>query len=406
MADLPPDVSIAEAIGAFHTVEAFWVALSNDDDRAVRLLTAREALAKHGWSPQGLARQVRATLGVTTGQCGSMGTSNRVRILPGGELAFWSMPVWHDTLIDAPTLVAGWGWQVKRAGDGSWQLLQMPDSADLRAAPQFSLPEGTEAEALVASEKAKPARSKPAARAAKAAAVEPAAAPIETAASAVVSVAPVAQAVPAAPAGRAVAAAQAASVVPPAPVVPAAPVAPVATGTPVTETRAEREPVAVPIERSRPPDALPVAVPVEREPARDAVPIAVRVGATRAVARADVLPAAPPARKSSDDERPIRVRAQPTPVIPQIPVAPPTDQLAAAAARTPAARPSPASQSEIDRAAGLPPEPLSSLAVRRILGLPEPRTRRSHRRVLGASFIFGFVAALGIVLTVSSQLRH
>jgi len=391
MGELPADVSIAEAIAAFHTVEAFWVALSNDDDRAARLLIAPPALAQYAWTTQGLARQVRATLGVTTGQCASMGTSNRVRILAGGELAFWSMPVWHDTLIDAPTLVAGWGWQVEQTGDGSWQLLQMPDSGDLRAAPQFSLPEGTEAEALVASEKAKPARAKAAARPSRAAAAGAATAPIEAAI----------------------------------PVVAAAPVV-----APVAEARVDREPVAIPVERSSAPDALPVAVPVERQPAREAIPTGVRVGATRAVARVDALPVARPARKTADDEpraqveAQVRVRvqvepapvvapapvAEPVPLVAPLPVVPPAPAvvaapIVAAIASTPSSVA--ARQAEIDRAAGLPPEPLSPLAVRRILGLPEQKARRSHRaRVLGASFIFGFVAALGIVLTVGSQLRH
>jgi hypothetical protein len=387
MGELPADVSIAEAIAAFHTVEAFWVALSNDDDRAARLLIAPPALAKYAWTTQGLARQVRATLGVTTGQCASMGTSNRVRILAGGELAFWSMPVWHDTLIDAPTLVAGWGWQVEQTGDGSWQLLQMPDSGDLRAAPQFSLPEGTEAEALVASEKAKPARAKAAARPSRAAAAGAANDPIEAEV----------------------------------PVVAAAPVV-----APVAEARAEREPVAIPVERSSAPDALPVAVPVERQPAREAIPTGVRVGATRAVARVDALPVARPARKTADDEPrtqvQARVQVEPAPVVAPAPVAEPAPlvaplpdvapapavvaaPIAALIASTPSSVA--ARQAEIDRAAGLPPEPLSPLAVRRILGLPEQKARRSHRaRVLGASFIFGFVAALGIVLTVGSQLRH
>lgn len=384
MGELPADVSIAEAIAAFHTVEAFWVALSNDDDRAARLLIAPSALAHYAWTTDGLARQVRATLGVTTGQCASMGTSNRVRILAGGELAFWSMPVWHDTLIDAPTLVAGWGWQVEQTGDGSWQLLQMPDSGDLRAAPQFSLPEGTEAEALVASEKAKPARAKAAARASKAAAVEVAAAPIEVVV----------------------------------PVVAAAPVAaPVAVAV-------ERQPVAIPVERSSAPDALPIAVPVERQPAREAIPTGVRVGATRAVARADAVPVARPARKTADDEPRVQARvqvepppvlapapaAEPTPIAAPPPVSPPAPAVVATPIVAPIAS-APASiaarQAEIDRAAGLPPEPLSPMAVRRILGLPEQQARRSHRaRVLGASFIFGFVAALGIVLTVGWQLRH
>lgn len=357
MGELPAGVSIAEAIAAFHTVEAFWVALSNDDDRAVRLLIGEAAQAKYGWTAQGLARQVRATLGVTSGQCASMGTSNRVRILAGGELAFWSMPVWHDTLIDAPTLVAGWGWQVEQVGDGSWQLLQMPDSGDLRAAPQFSLPEGTEAEALVANAKATPARAKASPPPIKAA--EPIKAPPAEVAS-----------------------------------------APVVTAPPA-EPRVKREPVAVPVERQSPREAAAVAVPVEREPAREAVPIALRVGATRAVARADAPPA-PPA--------PVASLAVPAPPAPRARVAVPEAipsriQSEPAPAREPVAvpvRPAP-----VDRADGLPPEPLSPLAVRRILGLPQQKSRRSHRaRVLGASFVFGFVAALGIVITVGSQLRR
>jgi hypothetical protein len=139
--DPPPDFPVAEALAARAAVGKFWAALAADDDQAASDLFYAMSRLRGGFTEQGLAGQLRERMGVTIGDCASMGISNTVRVLPSGEWAFLCFPVPRAKVFAEPTAVyPHFTWIASKNPDGRWQVWGSPTAEELAVATFVQLP--------------------------------------------------------------------------------------------------------------------------------------------------------------------------------------------------------------------------------------------------------------------------
>jgi hypothetical protein len=93
-----------DAADASEAVGAFWSALAGDDDLALLRVIDRAGRETSGTNP-GVCDRLRAQLGLTADECLTIGTSSKVRVMPGGPMVFMCLKLESGE----PKVLGAWG---------------------------------------------------------------------------------------------------------------------------------------------------------------------------------------------------------------------------------------------------------------------------------------------------------
>lgn len=93
-----------DAADAADAVGTFWNALADDDDLALLRVIDRVSREVVGIEA-GICGRLRGKLGLTSDKCRLIGTSSKVRVMPGGPMVFICLEVGAET----PKRLGVWG---------------------------------------------------------------------------------------------------------------------------------------------------------------------------------------------------------------------------------------------------------------------------------------------------------